>query len=136
MVLPGRRRYSEIGGRRRPLDSRNLRSDSGERLCSGEVCTVVSATENSTLLPGDNPIESHGDDVLERAGLAIAFARRVLEPDASRGATVGIFGPWGSGKTSFVNLARKTFEQKDVPVPDFNPWLFSGAEQLLEPGRC
>ena len=113
MVLPGRRRYSEIGG-------------------SGEVCTVVSATGNSTPLPGDNPIESHGDDVLERAGLAAAFARRALEPDASRGTTIGIFGPWGSGKTSFVNLARKTFEQEDVPVLDFNPWLFSGAEQLVE----
>ena len=81
---------------------------------------------------GDNPIENHGDDVLKRTGLAIAFARRALELDTSRGATVGVFGPWGSGKTSFINLARKTFEQEDVPVLDFNPWLFSGAEQLVE----
>ena len=92
----------------------------------------MNTTGTFTPLPGDNPIENHVDDVLERADLAIAFARRVLEPDASRGATVGIFGPWGSGKTSFVNLARKTFEQKDVPVLEFNPWLFSGAEQLVE----
>ena len=73
-----------------------------------------------------------GDDVLERAGVADAFARQVLALDASHGTTVGVFGPWGSGKTSFVNLARKTFEGKGVPVPDFNPWLFSGAEQLVE----
>ena len=92
----------------------------------------MNTTGSSTPLPGDNPIENHVDDVLERADLAIAFARQVLEPDASRGATVGIFGPWGSGKTSFVNLARKTFDQKDVPVLEFNPWLFSGAEQLVE----
>ena len=44
---------------------------------------------------------------------------------------VGVFGPWGSGKTSFLNLARKEFEQKDIPVLDFNPWLFSGTEQLV-----
>ena len=62
----------------------------------------------------------------------MTFARQVLELDASRGATVGVFGPWGSGKTSFVNLARKTFEREGVPVLDFNPWLFSGAEQLVE----
>ena len=31
----------------------------------------------SDALPGDNPIENHGDDVLERAGLADAFARQV-----------------------------------------------------------
>ena len=37
----------------------------------------MSATGNPTPLPGDNPIENHGDDVLERAGLADAFARQV-----------------------------------------------------------
>ena len=92
----------------------------------------MSATGNSTPLPGDNPIGNHEDDVLERAGVADAFARRVLELDASHGTTVGVFGPWGSGKTSFVNLARKTFECNGVRVLDFNPWLFSGAEQLVE----
>ena len=109
-----------------------VRSDSGEGRCCGEACTVVNTTGNSTPLPGDNPIENHGDDVLERAGLAIAFARRVLELDASHGTTVGVFGPWGSGKTSFINLARKTFEREGALILDFNPWLFSGAEQLVE----
>ena len=87
---------------------------------------------NSTPLPGDNPILEHGDDVFKRACDADAFARQVLALDASAGATVGVFGPWGSGKTSFVNLARGTFKQADVPVLDFNPWMFSGAEQLVE----
>ena len=49
----------------------------------------------------------------------------------SKGASVGIFGPWGSGKTSFVNLARAVFDSEGVPVLDFNPWLFSGTEELL-----
>ena len=87
---------------------------------------------NSTSLHGDNPIRDKGDDVLERADVADAFALDVLVLDAKEGATVGIFGPWGSGKTSFINLARKTFERKGVPVLEFNPWLFSGAEQLVE----
>ena len=92
----------------------------------------MSETGNSTPLPGDNPIGSHGDDALERAGVADAFARQVLALDASEGATVGVFGPWGSGKTSFVNLARCTFKRADVLVLDFNPWMFSGAEQLVD----
>ena len=92
----------------------------------------MSATGKSTPLPGDNPIRNCGDDVLERSGRADAFARQVLDLDASEGAAVGVFGPWGSGKTSFLNLARKTFENKRVPVLDFNPWLFSGTEQLVE----
>lgn len=81
---------------------------------------------------GDNPIQVSGDDVLERAAVADAFARQVLWLDASQGAAVGVFGPWGSGKTSFINLARPTFQKAEVPVFDFNPWMFSGAEQLVE----
>ncbi len=82
-------------------------------------------------IPGDNPIHDSGDDLLERADAAEAFAHDVLALDVNEGATVGLFGPWGSGKTSFVNLARKTFESRGVPVLDFNPWLFSGTEQLV-----
>ena len=92
----------------------------------------MSEIGNFTPVPGDNPIGNHGDDVLERGTVADAFARHVLDLDASHGITVGVFGPWGSGKTSFVNLARRTFECKGTPVLDFNPWIFSGAEQLVE----
>lgn len=88
--------------------------------------------EKSKSLPGDNPIRDQEDDTLERTVVAYAFAQRVLDLDASEGAAVGVFGPWGSGKTSFVNLARQTFESEGVPVLDFNPWLFSGAEQLVK----
>jgi len=56
----------------------------------------------------------------------------VLSLDAAEGLVVGVLGPWGSGKTSFVNLARGDFANADVPVLDFNPLMFSGAEQLVE----
>ena len=92
----------------------------------------MNVTGKSEPLPGDNPIRDHEGDVLQRTGVADAFTRQVLELDASHGATVGIFGPWGSGKTSFLNLARGTLERRDVPVLDFNPWMFSGAEQLVD----
>ena len=62
---------------------------------------------------------------------AKAFAQQVLALDVSEGAAVGVFGPWGAGKTSFVNLARSVFDAEDVPVLDFNPWLFTGIEQLI-----
>ena len=93
---------------------------------------VVNEVRDPVPLPGDNPISDEGGDVFERKGVAIAFARQVLALDASDGAAVGVFGPWGSGKTSFVNLARGTFKRANVPVLDFNPWMFSGAEQLVE----
>lgn len=83
-------------------------------------------------VPSDNPIVEPNDDSLGRKPAAETFARQVLSIDASRGAVVGVLGPWGSGKTSFINLSRAQFRDKSVPVLDFNPWMFSGAEQLVE----
>ena len=91
----------------------------------------MSNDAKSGRLPADNPIRFSQDDLLGRADAAESFARLVLTLDASEGAAVGIFGPWGSGKTSFVNLARPEFDRAGVPVLDFNPWLFSGTEQLV-----
>ena len=91
----------------------------------------MSDGHDSSRIPGDNPIRSPQDDILERANIAEGFARRVLDLDVSEGAVVGVFGPWGSGKTSFVNLARAVFDQKKCSVLDFNPWLFGSADQLV-----
>ncbi len=83
-------------------------------------------------IPGDNPIQNPDDDVLGRLDAAKSFAMQVLELDASEGVAVGVLGPWGSGKTSFINLAKTEFKEVNISVLDFNPWLFSGTEQLVE----
>jgi predicted KAP-like P-loop ATPase len=57
---------------------------------------------------------------------------QVLRLDASEGLVVGVLGAWGSGKTSFINLARAEIERAGVSVLEFNPWMFSGAQQLVE----
>ena len=84
------------------------------------------------MICGDNPIRRLEDDALGRADVARAFAQQVLALDASEGVVVGVLGAWGSGKTSFVNLARAEFERAGVAILDFNPWMFSGAEQLVD----
>lgn len=83
-------------------------------------------------ITGDNPIRRVEDDALGRANLARFFVQQVLALDATEGVVVGVLGPWGSGKTSFINLARHKFVEADVSVLDFNPWMFSGTEQLVE----
>ena len=82
-------------------------------------------------VPNDNPIDNPSADVLGRAEVAESFAQHVLALDATEGAVVGLFGPWGSGKTSFLNLAKHRLRQSAY-VLDFNPWLFSGTEQLVD----
>jgi hypothetical protein len=85
----------------------------------------------SSAVIADNPIRTCDEDALGRAPVARSFADHLLSLDASEGVVVGILGPWGSGKTSFVNLTRGHLEGKVAAVLDFNPWMFSGAEQLL-----
>ncbi len=84
------------------------------------------------MITGDNPIKNLEDDVIGRDADAQEFAQNVLELDPSEGVVVGVLGPWGSGKTSFINLARNELKKKKIPILDFNPWMFSGTAQLVE----
>lgn len=90
------------------------------------------ALGGNVTVTGDNPVHDAADDTLGRLRLAKSFAQQVLSLDASEGLVVGVLGAWGSGKTSFINLARDDLEAGASAVLDFNPWMFSGAEQLVE----
>lgn len=85
-----------------------------------------------TAQPSDHPITSHSDDQLGRLPTALAFAQQVMELDATQGLVVAVLGPWGSGKTSFLNLARPKLQEGASAIVDFNPWMFSGTDQLIE----
>lgn len=83
-------------------------------------------------IDADNPVSSPEQDALGRNERARIFAEQILALDSSEGIVVGVLGPWGSGKTSFVNLARLRLAELGIPTLEFNPWMFSGAEQLVE----
>ncbi len=83
-------------------------------------------------LSTDNPIRKPEDDALGRLKPASSFAKQILSLDASEGVVVGVLGAWGSGKTSFVNLAQGFLGKSGVTILEFNPWMFSGADQLVQ----
>lgn len=83
-------------------------------------------------IKSDNPIRKPEDDTLGRAKAAKAFSSQLKNLDASEGLVVGVLGPWGSGKTSFVNMVRADLNKGGYLILDFNPWMFSGANQLVE----
>ncbi len=84
-------------------------------------------------ISGDNPIENVSEDLIGRQSAALAIAEEIRTVDASKGCVIGIMGPWGSGKTSLVNLVQHELAKDPaLPVLDFNPWMFSGAEQLVD----
>lgn len=80
----------------------------------------------------DNPIPGADEDQLGRADFALALSREILAADSGSGVVVGIMGPWGCGKTSILNMVAERFRgDSRTPVISFNPWLFSGTEQLV-----
>jgi len=46
-------------------------------------------------------------------------------------ATIGVFGDWGSGKSSLISMVRKKLEENEgTLVLDFNGWLFEGYDDV------
>ena len=83
-------------------------------------------------ISADNPITKIDEDALGRVEPASLFTNQLLALDPSEGVVVGVLGDWGSGKTSFINLSRVFLEKSGITVLDFNPWMFSGADQLIQ----
>jgi len=82
---------------------------------------------------GDNPIKTGNDDRLERRAGAESLASDLRDIDASEGYVLGVVGPWGSGKTSIVNMIRECLQEEPTLVTiDFNPWVFSGSTDLIQ----
>jgi predicted KAP-like P-loop ATPase len=82
-------------------------------------------------LVADQPIQSADEDRLDRSGLVKALAS-TIERAPTSGFVVGLSGPWGEGKSSVLNMVANRLETRGTAqVVRFNPWLFSGSNDLL-----
>lgn len=81
----------------------------------------------------DIPIQTASDDVLGRHFFAEQLARAMIYYNSSEAFTIGLYGPWGSGKTSVINLLEEelTKQSNDCIVVRFNPWLCSTPNQMI-----
>ncbi|WFE42468.1 P-loop NTPase fold protein [Micromonospora sp. WMMD998] len=75
-------------------------------------------------------MDSSGD-LLNRRRLAKAISQDVAAIDTRGGAVIGITGPWGIGKTSLLKMIEEELLKSEVTFLQFNPWLFSGTDQLV-----
>lgn len=87
----------------------------------------------------DRPINSSNEDKLNRKGFAKLLARTLVNLDSKDTFTVGLFGKWGCGKTSLVNMTleeivniqAKSGSNKEMIIVHFEPWNFTDTNQLL-----
>jgi hypothetical protein len=100
------------------------------------MVTGVAAGASEPALSGDRPKRLLSEDALGYGGFARALATSILRMVPRDGFVMAVHGPWGSGKTSAVNMAVDALEQmregaeERVVVVRFNPWWFSGQEDL------
>lgn len=84
-------------------------------------------------IPLDTPASS---DALRRSGFSKFALRTACTVDASRGAVIGLEGPWGSGKTwvleSLQAHAQDSPEGERPVFIEFNPWMLTGADDLVD----
>ena len=86
----------------------------------------------------DQPIKSHKEDKLGRFPFAQSLGNAILSYKEKDSIVIGLFGAWGSGKTSIINMALEYIDfvskQTDVEKPiiiKFNPWNYSDQNQLV-----
>ncbi len=77
----------------------------------------------------NDPIEFSHEDQLGRASTAKVFAKALLA-NPRRPMIVAVFGPWGSGKTSFANLLSADLRASGAQCAWFNPWQFTNVEAM------
>ncbi|WP_265646295.1 KAP family P-loop NTPase fold protein [Verminephrobacter aporrectodeae] len=97
----------------------------------------LKAMTTKPFFHSDRPAEK---DALGWSDFAENLACSLSLPEGSEGIVVGIEGEWGSGKSTLIGLIKKSLlpEGNTEPKPskpiiiEFNPWMVSGTEALVE----
>lgn len=85
----------------------------------------------------DKAIETNTEDQLGRSGFAETLAITIRDLKNTDTYTIGLFGKWGVGKTSIVNLTLEKLnklqheQEEKYIVIKFEPWHFTNSTQLL-----
>lgn len=81
----------------------------------------------------DTPIETTKDDRYGVTPFSESLAKSFLKIESPIGTTIALHGPWGSGKSSVVNLVREVLTEEDderLIVSEFKCWWYRGEEAL------
>jgi predicted KAP-like P-loop ATPase len=94
----------------------------------------VKEREPQSTFSSDNPLIDPANDLLGYVPFSKLLAQSISRICPKEGIVVAINGPWGSGKSTILNfvlyyLEHEFADQPVIPI-HFNPWWFSGRENL------
>jgi predicted KAP-like P-loop ATPase len=92
------------------------------------------------MFDADRPIQKSEQDRLSRNVFAKYLARCILDHKNIESLVIGLYGGWGSGKTSVINLmleelryaSSNMFDDERPIILNFSAWSYSGQNQLIE----
>ena len=85
----------------------------------------------------DRPIEHCEQDLLGRSSFSKQLGKAIYDYNGKEGLVIGLYGKWGSGKTSVINMAISEMtrlawnENKKPLVMRFAPWNYSDKDNLI-----
>lgn len=91
------------------------------------------------MFQSDQPIIKCADDRLDRVSFAESLAQSILSYKNKECIVLGLYGTWGTGKTSLINMCiecinkvTESYKTSEKPIIiKFNPWNYSQQEQLV-----
>ena len=105
---------------------------------------LIDSLGEQTKLLTDEPINDNGNDLIGRKRFADALKDNIYKLSFKESFVMGLYGCWGEGKTSVLNLLKRELENdQQLLVYEFDPWFFGekdaltvnfyhGLEKLLE----
>lgn len=93
----------------------------------------------SNSLVHDSPITTETEDLFHREPFVQALVDSIVRANVGKEAEyIGVFGDWGAGKTSVMNLVKLKFRAKDeicsgvdAIFVDANPWMFRNSDDAI-----
>ncbi len=101
---------------------------------SATVAAVPRQAEDTrdNAFSSDRPESSIADDRLGRGTFAARLAATLVERSGRDGLVIGLYGPWGDGKTTLLQMIEWEIKRtSQVEVVWFNPWYFRQQDDLI-----
>lgn len=93
---------------------------------------LVGKDEAKDQYIADQPIASKSEDRFNRASFATRIAETLATRSDPSSIVIGLYGPWGDGKTSVLGMMQEELKTHDeIIVVCFNPWHFQTEDLLL-----
>lgn len=90
--------------------------------------------QNFNILSSDSSLNDPKEDQLGYSPFAKNVAESICKMAPNEGFVIAIYGQWGSGKSTLLNFVTHCIKQQPEGsqpiVVRFNPWWFSGQEDL------